>query len=123
MSDSDQSDFHESERVRVLLAEHGTLRSEIIALTTLRFQLYTLGGAVTTILSALYIRTFGVLPNWLFAVLFASMLAFIGIAFSIMFRFIWRDIQKAASRIREIELDVNDRVGEDLLVWENLWGG
>ena len=34
-----------------------------------------------------------------------------------------RDLEKAVTRVGEIELDINDRVGEDLLVWENLWGG
>ena len=36
---------------------------------------------------------------------------------------IWRDLHKAVQRVREIEIDINDRVGEDLLIWENLWGG
>jgi hypothetical protein len=33
-----------------------------------------------------------------------------------------RDANRIAQRLREIELDVNDRLKEDLLVWENLWG-
>jgi hypothetical protein len=33
-----------------------------------------------------------------------------------------RDVQGLAARTREIELDVNERAKEDLLVWESLWG-
>jgi len=35
----------------------------------------------------------------------------------------YRDIVKAAARIRELEKDINVRAGEDLLVWETFWGG
>ena len=35
----------------------------------------------------------------------------------------FRDIGKAAERLRELENDINHRAGEQLLVWETYWGG
>jgi hypothetical protein len=33
---------------------------------------------------------------------------------------VWRDLHKLARRVKEIELDVNARAGEHLLVWETI---
>jgi hypothetical protein len=55
--------------------------------------------------------------------LFYAVLVFVIVAFAFAFWFMNRDILKAAQRIQEIELDINDRAGEDILVWENLYGG
>jgi hypothetical protein len=38
-------------------------------------------------------------------------------------RFMRRDITHAAERVAQLELEVNSRAGEKLLVWENEWGG
>jgi hypothetical protein len=35
----------------------------------------------------------------------------------------FRDVHKMAGRLGEIELQVNDRAGEELLQWERYWGG
>lgn len=50
----------------------------------------------------------------------------LGIAVCIFIYAMWqvrRDTNKAAERVREIERDVNQRAGEDLLQWETRWGG
>jgi hypothetical protein len=56
-----------------------------------------------------------------------QLLAFVGVLLPIVYVFacwfILRDIYKLAARVREIENDVNDRCGEDLLLWEQLSGG
>jgi hypothetical protein len=110
--DQPVAEFPPSERVRILLAEHSSLRAEIVARTGHGYQVT---GFFIASLSILATSVFSVR---VFAYLFAVIL--IGITSG---WFVLRDIGKAAARIREIEIDVNDRVGEDLLIWENLSGG
>jgi hypothetical protein len=104
----------EMEKIQILLCEHRMLRDEIIARMAHVHQLIAIGVSALALLIGL-----GALASpkfWIALGLVASVLA---VAF-----WIWlRDIKKAGARIREIELDVNERVGEDLLIWENLWGG
>jgi hypothetical protein len=104
--------FSEEEKVRVLLNEYNTLRSELIARTGQGFQVLGLSVTALSILAAqpMNFKTISV---------FIAILALAGFAAW----FTLRDITKGATRIRELELDVNARAGEDLLIWENLWGG
>jgi hypothetical protein len=103
------SDFSSVEKVRILLAEHSALRSEIVARMGHVFQVAAVGATGVAILIGL-----NKLPS-LYAIL--AILLVLAVALW----FISRDIWKAAERLREIEIDINDRAGEDLLVWENLW--
>jgi hypothetical protein len=109
------SDFPPSEKVRVLLAEHAGLRAEIVARIGHSYQLLAVGTTAMTLFIAL-----STMPH---RRLYWAIVIAIGMIFSFALWVCWRDSQRAAARIREIEIDVNDRVGEDLLVWENLWGG
>src|SRR5208282_3399323 len=100
------TDFPPAEKVRVLLAEHATLRVEIIARTGHGHQLVALGASGLAILAAAYINTFRILPVWAFVVIFVVLLATISIVLGFIGWFNWRDIKKkAAQRIREIEID------------------
>jgi hypothetical protein len=117
-------------KVQVLLAEHASLRAEIVARIG---HVYQLIGAGVTVLTVLLITlnpfklTFlgnvaGRSDQKRSQILFASM------AVLFLCVFVWstasyvRDANRIAQRLREIEIDVNDRLKEDLLVWENLWG-
>lgn len=105
--------FSEEEKVKILLNEYNTLRAEIIARIGHSYQL--IGVGVAAILLLFYL--------WPIGNIFWAMLAIATTILAIAF-WIWlRDTLKASERIREIELDVNQRVGEDLLIWENIWGG
>jgi hypothetical protein len=105
------SDFPPPEKVRILLAEHSALRSEIVARMGHVYQVMTVLVAGTAILIGLK-----QLVQW-----FYPLLVILVVLAVVAFWYVNRDIWKAAARLREIEIDVNDRAGEDLLVWENLW--
>jgi hypothetical protein len=109
------SDFPPSEKVRILLAEHSSLRSEIVARMGHVYQVAAVGATGVAILIALH----QLMPSS-FCVILALILV-LGVLAAAAFWFINRDIWKAAERLREIEIDINDRAGEDLLVWEILW--
>jgi hypothetical protein len=102
----------EDQKIALLLVEHKTLRDEIIARTNHGYQLITFGSSGVAILVSLSEKTH---------LLLVTTSALICILIVACF-FMKRDISKASARIREIEADVNQRVGEDILVWENLWG-
>jgi hypothetical protein len=105
------SDFPPPEKVRILLAEHTALRSEIIARMGHVYQVMAVLAAGTAILIGLK-----QLVPWFYPILVILVVLAV-----VAFWYVNRDIWKAAARLREIEIDVNDRAGEDLLVWENLW--
>jgi hypothetical protein len=105
--------FSEEEKVKILLNEYNTLRAEIIARVGHSYQLIAVGVAAILLLFGL----------WPIGKIFWAMLAIAVTTIAIAF-WIWlRDTLKAAERIREIEIDINQRVGEDILIWENIWGG
>ena len=108
------ADIGPYERVQILLCEHKMLRDEIIARMSHVHQLIAVGVTALALLISLSSSTS---PAFWVALLLVMVV--LGVAF-----WIWlRDLTKAGERIREIELDINDRAQEDLLVWENLWGG
>ena len=106
-------EFPVGEKVRILLAEHASLRAEIVARVGHAYQMLGFLGVTLALLV-------GISPNWTtFVIVFT-------IASSVISFGLWtlaRDLRKCTERIRQIELDVNDRAQEDLLVWENQWGG
>lgn len=108
------SDFPVHERIRVLLAEHATLRAEIIARIGHAYQLMAVGAA-----SIAFLAGTAAPSSYSYWICAAAVTAVIALGFWTFMR----DMRKAGARIREIELDVNDRAQEDLLVWENVWGG
>ena len=99
------------EKIRILLAEYTGLKSEVIARTGYGFQV---GGFSVTALSLLASQPVNLKTGLVFG---AIVLLVLGTIIVIL-----RDAWRAVDRIREIERDVNKRAGEDLLVWETLWG-
>ena len=112
------------------------IRFEIISRTNHGFQLLLGTGIGAVIVAKIEFSLQPIpLPEFLSAIL-ASIWARIlvidvtlflpVIAVTIYCCAIWftiRDIHKAASRLREIERNINLRAGETLLVWESVWGG
>lgn len=116
-------------KINVLLAEYNTLRAEAVARSSHLFQLVAAAGASFAFVIGSFISwmtNWKVMPNTIFWVsLVLIIIAFIAVlaavcVLSVMMR---RDLEKAVRRVAEIELDVNERIGEDLLIWENLCGG
>lgn len=101
-----------NEKISVLLHEYNTLRAEIINKGNHLYQLFALCGI-------LFIWIVGHPVDRRFWIsIFASLtLLLVG------WWFIYRDVEKAAERLREIEKMINDLADEDLLVWETRWGG
>jgi len=109
------NDFPMPEKVRILLTEYSALRAEIVARMNHGYQLLVVAVAAMAFFATLWTNS-----TWQMLSLVGTLMA-LGYAFACWF--ILRDIHKLASRLREIEIDVNDRAGEDLLLWENLSGG
>jgi predicted lysophospholipase L1 biosynthesis ABC-type transport system permease subunit len=105
--------MEQAEKIGILLAEYGSLRSEIIARMNHGYQLLSVAIAGIAIISVFQ------QARWM---LFAASFA-IGVIFFIGSWLVWRDLRKLARRVQGIELDVNSRAGEHLLVWETLWRG
>lgn len=103
--------FPAEETVKILLAEYTGLRSEIIAKTGHGLQV---AGFVVTASSFLVSQT----QNWLTVYIVTLIVLLVAGAGMLIFN----DVARASKRIRQIEVDVNNRAGEELLVWETGWG-
>jgi hypothetical protein len=104
----------ERQKIAILLNEYSTLRAEIVVRIGHLYQLIGFGtGAI------ILLNTVGVFLEHAFWYL----VTLVVVTFAISLWFYGRYAWLLSERVREIELDVNDRVREDLLVWENLWGG
>jgi hypothetical protein len=111
------SEFSQPERVRILLTEWSALRAEMVARMTHGYQLLTVATAAITIL--VIAGTNPATPRLLtyaLAIVFA-------VAYAFAAWFVLRDSFKLRDRLLQIEASINERVGEDLIVWETLWGG
>jgi hypothetical protein len=102
----------DQERVTILLKEYDGLRAEVTARTGFGFQIVNFG-----IVAFIFLMTRVSSPDAVFWVSLVLALIVIGVAAY----FDLRDIRRASRRIGEIELDINARAGEDLLIWENLY--
>jgi hypothetical protein len=102
----------DQERVTILLKEYDGLRAEVTARTGFGFQTVNFG-----IVAFIFLATRAASLDVIFWI--SLVLGIIVIGFSTYFNL--RDIGRASRRIAEIELDINARVGEDLLIWENLY--
>jgi hypothetical protein len=100
-------------KVQILLAEYATLRTEIIQRIGHQMQLLAVGGVMF-----LWLVSRGKFD----AAFWCSLVAFVSVVL-IFGYFLRRDITHAAERVAQLEVDVNRRAGEKLLVWENEWGG
>jgi hypothetical protein len=119
------------ERILLVLHEYDSLRHEIIERSGFMFQMIDMIILILCVLIVWPInRVFTdvtTTPNyrhrliflscrWLAAIILACILSVS------MFGF-YRDIEKSAARVREIDTYVNGLAGEDLLQWETRWGG
>lgn len=104
--------FIDKEKVPILLHEYDTLRAEIIARTCSGFQILAVTAAlfVWVIQADLYYKFWAGLGALAIILSIGSWIAF-------------GNINKATSRLRELEKDINARAGETLLVWESQHAG
>jgi hypothetical protein len=101
----------EKDKIQILLQEYSTLRAELISLGNKQFQIAALAGVVVTLTIARPVDT----RFWI-AIL-------IGLtALSCLSGLMIRDIRRVARRVIELETEINQRAGEELLAWESRWG-
>lgn len=103
--------FKPEEKVKILLTEYTSLKSEIIARVGHGYQV---SGFAVAALSLLAFQ--GI--NWRTIAVFVLIVLLLAGTGALSVRDVWR----AAARVREIERDVNKRAGENLLAWETFWG-
>jgi hypothetical protein len=101
----------QKDKIQILLQEYSTLRSELVSNGNRLFQVVALGGALFTWLASRQLDK----RFWI-----AIVMALVG--FSCIGFVLIRDTKRAARRVRELEIDINSRAGEELLVWERRWG-
>jgi uncharacterized membrane protein YciS (DUF1049 family) len=103
--------LEKKEKIGILMQEYGTLRSEVmLSLGAMnQFVIITFNAiiAAATVISATRTLLQGAIT---FAVLFALMIAIFWIQVA--------NVARLSRRLRELEGEVNDRVGEPLLKWE-----
>jgi hypothetical protein len=114
-------------KLQILLAEYSSLRAESVAKGTHMVTMnVAVGGAFGVFIGAIvnFAHNLGTQSRaefWIsvgaFVIPFAAVFVYAGI-----YRAIYYELGKVVSRVAEIEIDVNDRVKEDLLVWERLCG-
>ena len=109
------TEFSQFQKIEILLHEYDTLRDEIGGRTRDGFNMF----AIT---SALFVGALSLLYGKAGTVVVVIVGILGAIAFAVAARETFYRIARAAERLREIEGDVNERVGEKLLVWETQWG-
>jgi hypothetical protein len=112
-----QSDDHQMEKLRTLLTEYSSLRSETVARTGYSLQVFSIAVTAFTVLVSWRPQSLNLYDLIAAAVALALILLVIFAA-----AWNWRDIKKVARRIREIESLVNGYFGQTVLVWETYWG-
>jgi transposase len=116
MFDHATKTFSGKEKIEILLKEYDTLRAEIVGRTTGGYQLIGVQAIIFT--AALGWRSqHGVGEIFWF---FMGVLVVLGLLFG---GSTYRDISMLARRVREIEEEINNTVGENLLRWETEFGG
>jgi hypothetical protein len=99
------------DQISILFKEYDALRTEIQSRTQQGFQIAALsGGILTWLLSRPLDYKFWV-------VIVSVSIVFAGAAWTI-----FRDINKASVRLKEIEQEINFLAGAPLLQWESYWG-
>jgi hypothetical protein len=106
------SEIGQKEKIQILLAEYASLRSEINARIS---SSYTVTGIGTALVIFVIQQPLGP-AFWIGLFMIVVGVMYCG-------RLLGYDATNAARRVRQIELDINNRVGERLLVWETERGG
>ena len=100
--------------ITVLLAEYTAMRNQIISRGAGLIQLTSIGVACLTLV---FVRPGSLYVN---AILFLFLLAIV----AMLWRFIWRDIDREAAHVRTLEARINALTGGlELLTWERHLGG
>ena len=97
----------QKERIQILLAEYTSLRSETNARIS---SAYNVTGIGTALVVFVIQQSLGP-AFWI-----GLVMALAGVIYCS--RTLAYDMVNAARRVREIELDINKRAGEKLLIWE-----
>jgi uncharacterized membrane protein len=113
--------MNDVDKINIVLHEYDSLRDEIIqrwvgTQTDISVGVLVIIGVLTAVFSSGRITSAQIIV--LGGVIFVGILIF-GYG-------MWqvdRDTRKAAQRLREIESEVNQRAGEEILKWETRWGG
>lgn len=111
MADQHEKPLGSPEKIQVLFKEYDALRSGITGRTNNGYQLWGIGAALLTFLMSRPI-------DWKFWTLISLFV----VVFSLFSWTTYRDIQKAAERLRQLESEINGLAGVELLQWETLWG-
>jgi hypothetical protein len=106
-------DMAQINNIQILLHEYDTLREEILTRSSHGIQLF---GVAIVLFVWLIIRDKFDRRLLIACTIIICLLGVGGWTIN-------RDISKAASRLRELEKDINNRAGEKLLIWETKWGG
>jgi hypothetical protein len=109
--DSERPTEQDKFKIQILLHEYDTLRAELIACGNKGFQILALGGALFVLVVSRSI------DKRFWVALTAGLLGVSCASFAVM-----RDILKIAKRVRELERDINQRAGEEILTWESRFG-
>jgi energy-converting hydrogenase Eha subunit C len=100
------------DQISILFKEYDTLRAEILTRTNNGYQLMTvMAGALAWLLSRPVNRMF-----------FVS-LTVVGLLLVLFVAALWRDIHMISARLQELEHDINELAGKELLRWETRWSG
>ncbi|MGP8248176.1 MAG: hypothetical protein ACLQVN_27155 [Bryobacteraceae bacterium] len=110
------------DHVEVLFKEYDTLRDEIISRTNNAHQLATVFAVLWVGVFSWLVSRIGITPRGI-AVLVGVTVAFGAVLAGVNRWVIQLDINNAAARIRELEAEINQLCGAELLKWETHWGG
>jgi hypothetical protein len=112
----------QSDNIQVLLHEYDGLRSEIVQRWVGMQQQISIGVVVLLGIVAVLFSKDSKIDHPRDYILY-SLLGFAMCVFCYAMWQVGRDSGKAAKRVREIEREVNQRAGAELLQWETRWGG
>ena len=107
------ADIDQKDKIQILLAEYSSLRSEISERVTSGYQLVAVGIAALAIIvgSTMSLR------------IQIGMTLGLAIILAVNSRLIMRDVSRSARRVIQLEADINQRAGEELLAFESRMGG
>lgn len=107
--------INDKEKIDILLEEYKTLRAELIQRNTTLNQLYLGFGAAFLTIAGIALDKRRVLVAF-------TLLPILGCLTYLVTRIFDFDVKAASLRIAEIEQQINEKAGADLLKWENEYG-
>jgi hypothetical protein len=113
------SSITEAFKIQILLQEYNTLRSEIVAKYPALISATAIGATALLLIVGFFLKDSTTDSLWL-------VVALLAFGFLVYCYAVWtnlRDLLRCAQRVAQLEIAINRRAGEDLLEWENRWGG